>query len=182
MSIHHRILPLLITLSACAGTTGAAQTSARFSAIETWADASKSLLDDDMDPGTFAASEVGGADAIDAKLASQRIDVSEGVIVAKNVETSHEVSSSVERYDLHFSIEQQLAGPRFTDPEFQMQISSATPVFASVKSLDQRMIGVRLIIFFKRYRDPDGNVITHFHFAAASTKSIETIKQIVSFK
>jgi len=140
--------------------------------LSEWAGDESQLLDDGVDVGALPLGDAApGRDEASEALIPQRMDVSDGVVVAKVIAVSAEPVGDKKRFRLELAPVQTLSG---TTPEgtIVLKVEPASPSFGTIRANETRLIGRKLVVFYRQYAaDDGGEPIAHFHLSPA-TKSV----------
>ncbi|MBI2392498.1 MAG: hypothetical protein HYV09_23135 [Deltaproteobacteria bacterium] len=144
--------------------------------IASWAGDEAKLLDDGIDVGAVPLGDAAPArDEASEELVPQRIEASDGVVVAKVIAVSAEpLSDKRKRFRVELSVTETLAG-KAPGATLELEIAPNGPAFGTVRALDARLIGRRLVVFYRRYVSEDGEAITHFHLSPPTKEMLEAV-------
>lgn len=144
--------------------------------IAAWTGEEARLLDDGIDVGAVPLGDAAPLrDEESEALVPQRVAASDGVLVAKVIAVSAEpLADNKKRFRLELSVVETLAG-KSPGATLELEIAPNGPAFGTVRALDARLIGRRVVVFYRRYASEDGDAITHFHLSAATKEMVEAV-------
>jgi hypothetical protein len=176
-SLRYAFLLTLILASGC----GKTQTDPRLPAKpeSAWTGSEAVLFDDGIDVGAMPVGDVAPTrdEAAEAQIPS-RIDAAEGVILAKIISVSTEPSGDRKRYRLELTMEgQPYSGTAPPDMPFSLALEPEAPAYGTIRALDSRLIGRKLVVFYRRYATDDGTAVYHFHLSPPTKAVVEAIER-----
>ncbi len=141
-----------------------------------WVGEQAQLLDDGIDVGAVPANDAQPArDEASEALIPQRMAASDAVGIYKVVAVSTEPVGDKKRYRLELV----LVEPLFRKPSEVALVLKVEPLglaYGTVRATDTRLIGRRLVVFFRRYAaDDGGEPITHYHLSPTTKSVLEAI-------
>lgn len=141
-----------------------------------WTGEEAQLLDDGVDIGAMPLGDATpGRDETSESLIPQRMDVSDAVVVAKVIAVSSEPVGDKQRYRLELSVVELLSG-KAPEGNIVLKVEPSSGAFGTVRAIDARLIGRKLVVFFRQYAaDDGGEPITHYHLSPATKPVLEGI-------
>lgn len=142
-----------------------------------WAGPEAQLLDDGIDVGALPLGDTPpGRDEASEELIPRRMDVSDAVVLAKVIAVSTEpIGANKKRYRLELATVETLSGTA-PDHAIVLTVEPSAPAFGTVRALEARLIGRKLVMFFRQYAAEDGgDPITHFHLSAPTKPVLEAV-------
>ncbi len=146
-----------------------------------WTAEEAQLFDDGIDVGAIPPGDAPPSrDEANEDRIPARVDTADGVVIAKGVGVSSEPMGDRKRYRIELAQEgEPLAGASVPVP-FTLSLEPDAPAYGTIRSQDAKLIGRKLVVFFKRYApDPEEDAveaITHFHLSPASAAVLDAIK------
>ena len=141
-----------------------------------WTGDQAQLLDDDVDAGAL---QLEGTPARDRKSEAKiplRLDASDAAVVAKVIAVSSEPVGAHARFRLELAVVETLAGTP-SEGSIVLKVEPTSPSFGAVRSVGPRLIGRKLVVFYRQYVAEDGgDPITHFHLSAATEPLLEAVR------
>ena len=143
-----------------------------------WTGSEAVLFDDGVDVGALPVGDVAPTrdESSEAQIPA-RIDAAEGVILAKVISVSTEPSGDRKRYRIELQIEgEPYSGMAPPDMPFALALEPEAPAYGTIRALDARLIGRKLIVFYRRYATDDGTAVYHFHLSPPTKAVMEAIQ------
>jgi hypothetical protein len=143
-----------------------------------WTGSEAVLFDDGVDVGALPISDAPPSrdESNEAQIPS-RINAAEGVLLAKFISVSTEPSGDRKRYRLELTIEgEPYAGVAPPDMPFSLALEPEAPAYGTIRALDSRLIGRKMVVFYRRYANDDGAAVIHFHLSPATKPVLEAIQ------
>lgn len=170
------VLPLVaIMLGACKGTVVDPRMPTRQE--KEWTGAEALLFDDGIDVGALPSGDgPPGRDESNESLIPQRMDAADGVLLAKFIGVHTEPSGDRKRYRLELAPEgEPYVGVAPPDAPFVLALEPEAPAYGTVRAQDARLIGRKMVIFYRRYANDDGQAVIHFHLSPPTKPVLEAI-------
>ncbi len=144
-----------------------------------WVGEEAVLLDDGIDVGAMPLGDAPPSrDEASEAVIPQRMEISDAVAVAKVIAVSTEPGvGGKRRYRLELSIVEPLFR---TAPEgnIVLKVDPTAPAFGTVRAGDTKLIGRKLVVFFRQYAAEDGgDAITHFHLSPTTKTVLESVSK-----
>lgn len=144
-----------------------------------WTGSEAVLFDDGIDVGALPVGDVAPTrdETAEAQIPS-RIDAAEGVVLAKVISVSTEPSGDRKRYRLELAVEgEPYAGTTPpSDEPFALALEPEAPAYATIRALDARLVGKKLVVFYRRYSTDEGGAVVHFHLAPPTKAVLDAIQ------
>lgn len=142
-----------------------------------WKGDDKELFGDSVDQGAFPPP--GSAplrdEANEARIVP-RVDRADGVVVAKFVSVTSEPAGEKQRFRLELVAEgQPLSGKAPPESPFVLVVDPDAPAFGTIRAQGDRLIGQKVVVYYRRYAD-DADTLRHrFHLSAATPALLKFI-------
>lgn len=142
-----------------------------------WTGSEAVLFDDGIDVGALPLGDVPPSrDESDEAQIPSRIDAAEGVVLAKFISVSTEPSGDRKRYRLELVVEgEPYAGVAPPDSPFSLALEPEAPAYGTIRALDARLIGRKIVVFYRRYSTDEGEAVIHFHLSPPTKSVLEAI-------
>lgn len=143
-----------------------------------WTGSDAVLFDDGVDVGALPVSDAPpGRDESNEAQIPARINAAEGVLRAKVISVSTEPSGDRKRYRIELTIEgEPLAGLAPPDMPFAIVLEPEAPAYGTIRALDSRLIGRKMVVFYRRYATDEGTATIHFHLSPPTKPVLEAIQ------
>lgn len=169
-------LALALLIAACGKSNKDPRTPAKPDTA--WTGSEALLFDDGIDVGALPVGDVAPSrdESNEAQIPS-RIDAAEGVVAAKFIGVSTEPSGDRKRYRLELLAEgEPMAGMAPPDSPFALALEPEAPAYGTIRALDARLIGRKIIVFYRRYSTDDGAAVIHFHLSPPTKAVLQAIE------
>ena len=188
--MHHRssfaALAASLTLAASLALAACAKPGSKDPAMPThphsaWTAEEAQLFDDGIDVGAIPPGEgPPSRDEANEDRIPARVDAADGVVLTKVVGVSSEPMGDRKRYRIELVQEgAPLVGASAPVP-FTLSLEPEAPAYGTIRSQDAKLIGRKLVVFFKRYapglEDDVTDPITHFHLSPESPAVLDAIQ------
>lgn len=143
-----------------------------------WTGSDAVLFDDGVDVGALPVSDAppGRDESNEAQIPS-RINAAEGVVLAKFISVSTEPSGDRKRYRLELIMEgEPLSGMAPPEMPFSLALEPEAPAYGTIRALDSRLIGRKMVVFYRRYATDEGTAVIHFHLSPPTKAVLEAIQ------
>lgn len=135
-----------------------------------WKGDDKELFGDSVDQGAFPppGSPPLRDEANEARIVP-RVDRADGVVVAKFVSVTSEPAGDKQRFRLELAADgQPLSGKAPPESPFVLVVDPDAPAFGTIRAQGDRLIGQKVVVYYRRYAD-DADTLRHrFHLSAVT--------------
>lgn len=173
--------PLLVAALAALVSLGTACTPAKPAAGPTrphaeWTGEQAQLLDDGIDVGALPLGDAApGRDETSEALIPKRMEASDAVAIAKVIAVSTEPVGGKRRFRLELAIVEPLFR-KAPEGNIVLTVEPTAPAYGTVRAGESKLIGRKLVVFFRQYAAEDGgDAITHFHLSPTTKTVLESI-------
>jgi hypothetical protein len=106
------------------------------------------------------------------------MDAADAVVLTKVIGVHSEPIGDKKRYRVDVAVE---GAPLFAANEppanFSMTFAPESPAYGTVRALDARLIGRKLVIFYREYAGEDGDPsVLHFHLSPPTKAVLDAIE------
>jgi hypothetical protein len=147
--------------------------------VAEWTGEEKQLFDDGIDVGAFPLGDAPPSrDESNEALIPRRMDAADAVVLAKVIGVHAEPIGDKRRYRLEVTVEgDPLYAANAPPSTFSMNFSPESTAYGTVRALEARLIGRKLVVFFRQYAGDEGSdAIVHFHVSPPSKAVLEAIE------
>lgn len=170
-------LVVCFALAGCRSTKGG-ESKVPTRPISAWTGEEAQLFEDGIDRGAIPlGNEEPARDEGNEEKIPARAEAADGVLVVKVVGFGAEPFGEQTR----FRVEVVADGPplvgRGIEGTLPLSVEPRAPSYGTIRASDARLIGRKLVLFYKRYAaDDGGEPITHFHLAPVTVPILEAIQ------
>jgi hypothetical protein len=142
-----------------------------------WTGGEALLFDDGIDVGALPSGDAAPTrDEPNESLVPQRMDAAEGVLLAKFIGVHTEPSGDRKRYRLELAPEgEPYFGVAPPDAPFAIALEPEAPAYGTIRAVDARLIGRKMVVFYRRYLNDDNQPVIHFHLSPPTKPVLEAI-------
>lgn len=142
-----------------------------------WTGDDHELFGDSIDLGAFPppGSTPLRDEANEGKIVP-RVDRADGVVLAKFVSVSSEPSGDKQRFRLELLVVgEPLSGKAPPESPFVLVVDPQDPAFGSIRAQGDKLIGQKIVVYYKRYGDDVDTLRNRFHLSGATPALLKFI-------
>ena len=142
-----------------------------------WKGEDQDLFGDSVDVGAFPppGSAPVRDEASEAKLLP-RLNHADGVVLAKFVSVTSEPAGDKERFRLEMVVEgEPLLGKAPPGSPFILVVDPYDGAFGTIRAYSHKLIGQKVVVFYRRFGDDEDTVRNRFHMSAATPELLKFI-------
>lgn len=170
------VIAAVVLLGACKPSQGAKGPTRP---VSEWVGDEKQLFDDGVDVGALPVGDTPpGRDESNEALIPRRMDMADAVVLGKVIGVHSEPIGDKKRYRVELAVEgDPLYAANAPPATLSLNFPPEAAAYGTVRSLDAKLIGRKLVVFYREYAGEEpGESFLHFHVSAPTKAVLDAIQ------